>query len=158
MYGEAKVQKDEERNSNVLYLNGTSETFAELPQGFFDGRNTFSISMDMKAEKVDGNFFAFSIGQDSKKYLFMKPTQDAIKSVITTGSWGSENGFTEKTGTSVKDTWLHLTLIVDGIDMKLYLDDQLIGHNKNVKREIVELGKELKSYLGRSFYNGDTLF
>ena len=51
MYGEAKVQKDEERNSNVLYLNGTSETFAELPQGFFDGRNTFSISMDMKAEK-----------------------------------------------------------------------------------------------------------
>ena len=158
MYGEAKVQKDEERNSNVLYLNGTSETFAELPQGFFDGRNTFSISMDMKAEKVDGNFFAFSIGQDSKKYLFMKPTQDAIKSVITTGSWGSENGFTEKTGTSVKDTWLHLTLIVDGIDMKLYLDDQLIGHNKNVKREIVELGKELKSYLGRSFYNGDTYF
>ena len=114
--------------------------------------------MDMKAEKVDGNFFAFSIGQDSKKYLFMKPTQDAIKSVITTGSWGSENGFTEKTGTSVKDTWLHLTLIVDGSDMKLYLDDQLIGHNKNVKREIVELGKELKSYLGRSFYNGDTYF
>ena len=42
--------------------------------------------------------------------------------------------------------------------MKLYLDDQLIGHNKNVKREIVELGKELKSYLGRSFYNGDTYF
>ena len=35
MYGEAKVQKDEERNSNVLYLNGTSETFAELPQGIF---------------------------------------------------------------------------------------------------------------------------
>ena len=51
-----------------------------------------------------------------------------------------------------------MTLIVDGIDMKLYLDDQLIGHNKNVKREIVELGKELKSYLGRSFYNGDTYF
>ena len=31
---EDKGAKDEERNSNVLYLNGTSETFAELPQGF----------------------------------------------------------------------------------------------------------------------------
>ena len=57
----------------------------------------------MKAEKVDGNFFAFSIGQDSKKYLFMKPTQDAIKSVNNNWIMGKrKNGFTEKREQSVK--------------------------------------------------------
>ena len=36
--------------------------------------------------------------------------------------------------------------------MKLYLDDQLIGHNENVVNEMSNLGKNLKAYLGKSFY------
>lgn len=158
MNGKAKLQKDAEQDSNVLYLDGSDDTFAALPEGFFDGRNTFSLSMDVKAEDVSGNYFTFAIGQDSNRYYFLKPTADSVKSVITSSSWGGEKGFTEKLNTQVKDQWLHLTLIMDGTDMKLYLDDQLIGHNENVVNEMSNLGKNLKAYLGKSFYGEDKCF
>ena len=158
MNGKAKLQKDAEQDSNVLYLDGSDDTFAALPEGFFDGRNTFSLSMDVKAEDVSGNYFTFAIGQDSNRYYFLKPTADSVKSVITSSSWGGEKGFTEKLNTQVKDQWLHLTLIMDGTDMKLYLDDQLIGHNGNVVNEMSNLGKNLKAYLGKSFYGEDKCF
>ena len=156
--GNAQLVKDETTGSQVLSLDGSNGTYAAFPEGFFDGRNTFSISMDIKAEKVSGNYFAFAIGQDSTKYYFLKPTADSIKSVITTGSWGSEKGFTEKLSTAIQDQWLHLTLIMDGTDMKLYLGDQLIGHNENVQNEMTDLGKNVKAYLGKSFYSGDGYF
>lgn len=158
MSGNANVQKDTEKNSDVLYLDGSDNTFVAFPEGFFDGRNTFSISMDVKAEDVSGNYFAFAIGQDSNRYYLLKPTADSVKSVLTTSSWGGEKGFTEKINTQVQDKWLHLTLIMDGTDMKLYLDDQLVGHNENVGNEMTDLGKNLKAYLGKSFYGGDKYF
>ena len=101
--GNAQLVKDETTGSQVLSLDGSNGTYAAFPEGFFDGRNTFSISMDIKAEKVSGNYFAFAIGQDSTKYYFLKPTADSIKSVITTGSWGSEKGFTEKLSTAIQN-------------------------------------------------------
>lgn len=156
--GNAQLIKDETTGSQVLSLDGSNGTYAAFPEGFFDGRNTFSISMDIKAEKVSGNYFAFTIGQDSNKYYFLKPTQDSIKSVITTGSWSGEKGFTKKLDTEIQNQWLHLTLIMNGTDMKLYLGDQLIGHNENVQNEMSDLGKNLKAYLGKSFYGEDGYF
>ena len=72
--GNAQLVKDKQTGSQVLSLDGSNGTYAAFPEGFFDGRNTFSISMDIKAEKVSGNYFAFAIGQDSTKYYFLKPT------------------------------------------------------------------------------------
>lgn len=44
--GNATYVKDSEKNSQVLYLDGTTGTFAAFPQGFFDGRNNnVSISI-----------------------------------------------------------------------------------------------------------------
>lgn len=156
--GNAQLIKDETTGSQVLSLDGSNGTYASFPEGFFDGRNTFSISMDIKAEKVSGNYFAFTIGQDRNKYYFLKPTQDSIKSVITTGSWSGEKGFTAELDTEIQNQWLHLTLIMNGTDMKLYLGDQLIGHNENVQNEMSDLGKNLKAYLGKSFYGEDGYF
>ena len=42
--------------------------------------------------------------------------------------------------------------------MKLYLGDQLIGHNENVQNEMTDLGKNVKAYLGKSFYSEDGYF
>ena len=42
--------------------------------------------------------------------------------------------------------------------MKLYLGDQLIGHNENVQNEMTDLGKNVKAYLGKSFYREDGYF
>jgi hypothetical protein len=65
--GNATYIKDEEKNSKVLYLDGTANTFASFPTGFFDGRDTVTISMDIKAETVSGNFFTFAVGKDNQK-------------------------------------------------------------------------------------------
>ena len=62
MNGKAKLQKDAEQDSNVLYLDGSDDTFAALPEGFFDGRNTFSLSMDVKAEDVMTDFTESAVG------------------------------------------------------------------------------------------------
>ena len=159
IYGNAKIQSDEAAGSKVLYLDGSTDTYAAFPQGFFDGRNKFSVSMDMKAETLNGNFFAFAIGQNNNKYLFMRPNNDgSLKSVITTGSYGSEKGFTEGKGTVAQNKWIHLTLIMDGVNMKLYVDDKLIGENKNVGNEIADLGRNVLAYLGKSFYSEDGYF
>ena len=156
--GKAAYQKDTTTGSNVLYLDGSDNTYASFPKGFFDGRNKFSISMDMRADKIDGNFFAFAIGQDDQKYYFMRPTSDgSLKSVITIGSYGSEKGFTEGKGTVKAGEWIHVTLVMDGKNMKLYAGENLIGENANTVK-ISKLGKEVLAYLGKSFYGPDAYF
>lgn len=77
--------------------------------------------MDVKPEKVDGDFFTFTFGQDSNKYYFLKTSKDSLKSVMTTRSYGREFGFTQKVEEPVKDQWLHLTVVMDDGTMKLYL-------------------------------------
>ena len=51
LYGSATYAQDAEKGQ-VLYLDGTSSTYAQLPTGFFDGRNKMTISMDVKARKL----------------------------------------------------------------------------------------------------------
>lgn len=56
--GNATYVMDREKNSQVLYLDGTSDTFVSFPQGFFDGMSTVTISMDIKPITVSGDFFS----------------------------------------------------------------------------------------------------
>ena len=55
LFGNAQILYDEEKDSNVLYLDGTEGTYAELPQGLFDGADQLTISMDVKPETTEAN-------------------------------------------------------------------------------------------------------
>lgn len=156
--GNAAIKEGQDGSGNALYLDGSNGTFAELPVGFFDGRDTFSISMDVKPEKVDGNFFTFTFGQDSNKYYFLKTSKDSLKSVMTTHSYGREFGFTQKVEELVKDQWLHLTVVMDDGTMKLYLGENLMAEQNDIPISVKDLGVGLKSYLGKSFYENDAYF
>lgn len=154
--GNAAVK--EENGSNVLYLDGTSGTFASLPTGFFDGRNKFTISMDVKPEKVDGNFFTFAVGKDSNKYLFMRQKSGSIKSVITSGSWSAEQGVDQSVDQTLLNEWQNITIVKEAGKMSLYLNGEKIAEKTGMSTDVTDLGKDLKAYLGKSFYSADGYF
>ncbi|MBS6212398.1 MAG: Ig-like domain-containing protein, partial [Proteus hauseri] len=155
IYGNAAYVEDQVKG-NVLYLNGTKGTYAELPQGFFDGRNKMTISMDVKAEMVDGDFFTFGIGKNSNRYLLLKTQNTQSRVSITTGSYGSEQTASGTTS-AIKGKWMNITMVVTPDKITVYKDGKLLGEQK-VTVKMAELGTNLFAYLGRSLYSKDNYF
>ncbi len=156
LYGNAEVVYDEERESYVLQLDGTTGAYGAFPQGFFDGRNTMTISMDVKSNMDSGNFFTFAYGKDSTYYNFMRVRGTAVRDALTTTSWENE---AEVTGTGVAaGKWQKVVIVIDGTTMKLYLDGGLVDTNDNTGITTSALGTDLLGYLGKSFYSDDKYF
>lgn len=156
LFGNAAYTTDAQMGS-VLYLNGSSNTYAAFPTGFFDGRNKFTISFDMKAKTVSGNFFNLAIGKNSTKYLFLRSRDTDARLALTTNSYGSEEAVTA-TVDSIQNTWVNYTVVVNGDAMSLYKDGLLAGTATGMKNRIQDLGKNLLAYLGKSFYDADSYF
>ncbi|WP_299090228.1 family 43 glycosylhydrolase [uncultured Metabacillus sp.] len=155
--GNATYVKDEDKNSKVLYLDGSANTFAAFPTGFFDGRDTVSISMDIKAETVSGNFFTFTVGKNNQKYMFLRTRDTEIRNAITVNSWSSEQEV--KTNTpSIKSKWMNIKLVMTPTSMKMYKNGILAAENNNVTVAMKDLGADLSGFLGKSFYSGDQYF
>jgi len=157
LYGNATYVTDSEKNSQVLYLDGTSNTYAEFPQGFFEGRDTFSISMDIKPETVSGNFFTFTIGKNNTKYMFLRTRDTEIRNAITVNSWTAEQE-AKATTSSIKGKWMNIKLVITPTSMKIYKDGEMIAENNNLTISISDLGIDLLAYLGKSFYSADLYF
>ena len=158
LYGNATYVTDSEKNSQVLYLDGTNNTYAAFPQGFFDGRDTFSISMDIKPETVTGNFFTFTIGKNNIKYMFLKTSETQIRNAITVNSYQNEQEVKGNLPSSIKSKWMNIKLIITPTSMTIYKDGVLLAENKNVTIKTSDLGTDLLAYLGKSFYSGDAYF
>ena len=151
IFGSAKVVYDEEKGSNVLQLDGSSGGYAQLPTGFFDGRDTMSISMDVKSNLGSGNFFTFTYGKDSTSYDFLRVRGTEVRNAITTAGWQNER---EVKGTgAVTGTWQKIDLVIDGVTMKLYIDGLLVSENDNTGITTSNFGAGVISYLGKSFYD-----
>ena len=150
LYGKAQVVFDEETKSNVLKLDGSEGAYAEIPQGFFDNRNFMSISMDVKSEKDSGNFFTFAYGKDSTKYNFLRVRGTEVRNAITTGSYTAEKDV--KASGALTGKWQNVVIVIEGVNMKLYLDGSLVDENKNTEVITAALGTDLLAYLGKSFY------
>lgn len=151
MFGNAKVVYDEERGSNVLQLDGSSDTYGQLPTGFFDGRDKMTISMDVKSEMSSGAFFTFTYGKNNTVYDFLRIRGTEVRNAITTNSYGSEQevkGAGASTG-----TWQKVDIVIDGTNMKLYVDGALLSENENIGITTSAMGTGIISYLGKSFYN-----
>ncbi|WP_171682917.1 family 43 glycosylhydrolase [Paenibacillus planticolens] len=155
--GNAKVVFDQEKNSQVLYLDGSSGTFAAFPQGFFDGRDAVTISMDVKPVTVSGSFFTFTIGKNTTKYMFLKTMDTQIRNAITMGSYSYEEE-AKATTASIANKWMNIKLVMTPTTMTMYKDGVLFAQNNNLNVPISYLGKDVLAYLGKSFYSADAYF
>ena len=146
--GTAAVVDDADRGK-ILKLDGTTDSFAAFPQGFFDNRDYMTVSMDVKTEST-GNHFTFTFGKDNTTYFFSKYSTDGtLNSRISTGSWGAE----KKTDAKVADgDWKKVTWVFAGRDLTVYADGEQVAKNSDLGLFVGDLGKDLLGYLGKSFY------
>ena len=151
MFGNAKIAYDEEKGSNVLQLDGSSGGYAQLPTGFFDGRDTMTISMDVKSNLGSGNFFTFTYGKNSTSYDFLRVRGTEVRNAITTAGWQNEREV--KGNGAVTGTWQKIDIVIDGVTMKLYIDGLLVSENDNTGITTSNFGTGVISYLGKSFYD-----
>ena len=151
--GNAVYRYDEEKQSNVLYLDGTTGTYAQLPDGLFDGLDNMTVTMDIKPESTQDFHFDFTVGQDNNRYLFLRIRDNEIRTSITSRGNGQEKSAVSS-GSGILGRWMKVTLVMENHKMTLYIDGKKAAEQKGVGvRNISELGSNLISYLGKSFYN-----
>ena len=139
----------------ALRLDGTTNGFASFPTGFFDGRSTMTVSMDVKSERTGGNFFTFALGADSTKYYFLRVRGGEVRSAITQNSWQNESAVT---GAVTSGQWHRVDVVFDGTTMTVFADGVKLGENTTLNATVEQLGTNLAGYLGKSFYTGDAFF
>jgi len=153
-HGTARVETDPERGS-ALRVDGSAGGYAAFPTGFFDGRDTMTVSMDVRSELSSGNFFTFALGADNQRYYFLRLRGSELRSAITTTSWQNESAVT---GSLSPGEWHRVDVVLDGRTMTVYVDGVRLGENTDLGATVGELGSGLAGYLGRSFYSEDRYF
>ncbi|WP_137843056.1 family 43 glycosylhydrolase [Microbacterium sp. 2FI] len=153
-FGTAAVA-EEATQGDALRLTGAANGYAGFPTGFFDGRSTMTVSMDVKSERTSGNFFTFTFGRDTTDYYFFRVRGGDVRSAITAASWQSESAVTT---TVASGEWHRYDVVFEGTKMTLYVDGVKAGENAALSTSVGELGDDLLGYLGRSFYSGDAFF
>ncbi|MFB6317463.1 LamG-like jellyroll fold domain-containing protein [Saccharicrinis sp. FJH54] len=149
VFGNATYVTDPEKGQ-VLWLDGTSNTYLAFPEAFFDGRSNMTVNMDIRPESDAFYHFTFTIGQNNIKYMFLRTRDNEIRNAITTQSYSKE-GQVLNSG-SFKGKWINIKIVMEGHIMSLYLDNVLVDKNSFV-RSVSDLGTTLKAYLGKSFYS-----
>lgn len=157
--GNAKVVYSDEKQSNVLSLDGTDGTYFEFPENIFDRQDTFTLSFDVKDNnpKDRDNHMTFAVGQDDQQYYFFKTAPTYYRSAITITSWQYEQA--AATGTiEIPEGWAHINLVVEPKKIAIYKNGVKIAENA-VDKTISHLGLEgLKAYLGKSMYAADPYY
>jgi len=154
LYGNATYANDATKGQ-VLYLDGTTNTYLAFPKGFFDGRSNMTISMDIRPECDATYFFTLAIGLNNYKYLFLRTKAAQVRTAITTLSYGKEREVV--TTGSFKSRWFNIKIVMEGHKMSMYIDNTLVDTTDYV-RSISDLGTNLLGYLGKSFYSSDSYF
>lgn len=152
--GTAAVATDAAKGK-ALRLDGTANGFASFPAGFFDGRSTMTVSMDVRSELTSGNFFTFALGADTSRYYFLRLRGGDVRSAITQTSWQNESAVT---GTVASGQWHRVDVVFAGAKMTVYADGVKLGENAALGTTVGDLGTGLAGYLGKSFYSGDASF
>ena len=161
--GAVYVQDDS--YGQVLYLDGDSgdsmgghDSYLSFPEGFFDGMDSMTISMDVNEVSRTGNYFTFAIGQDRNDYFFLKTEPTTLKLAITTNTWRGEQVATASGAyPNNSRTWMNIKLVVTPDRISMYRNGELIAE-QNVTVSMSDLGEDLKAYLGKSFYEEDMYF
>lgn len=152
--GTAAIANDAEKGS-ALKLTGAANGFASFPTGFFDGRNTMTVSMDVKSERTSGNFFTFAFGQNQDRYSFLRVRGGEARTAITKATWQAES---DVTGSISSGQWHKYDLVYDGKTLRMYIDGVKVDENLALNASVSELGSNLVGYLGKSLYSADGYF
>lgn len=153
LYGNAKVV-DNARMGKVLSLDGTTNTYLEIPQGALDGRNSITVSMDV-LNNTSGNYFTFTMGRNNTYYFFTKMKDNGLKGAITTSSYQNEDIAESSDKSALNGQWKNATVTIDENAMRVYIDGTLAAENTSLSNKVSELGKNILAYIGKSFYSGD---
>ena len=155
----AYVQDDS--YGQVLYLDGDDgdymgghDSYLEFPQGFFDGKDSLTVSFDVNEVTRTGNYFVFTIGQDLDKYIFLKIEPTAMRASITTNRYlGEQTASYSSVYPNSSRTWMNIKLVITEDNISIYRNGELIAE-QDVTISISDLGDNLKAYIGKSFYDG----
>lgn len=155
--GNAKIENDPEKG-NVLTLDGTDGTYFKFPENTFHRRNTFTLSMDVKSNMTDGNYFTFAVGSDTDHYYYFKDADKSLKSAITIAGYSNEDTAQCDLEESSAGQWARIALVVEPTRISVYRNGALMGE-KETNWTISHLGVDgLDAYLGKSFFEADSYF
>lgn len=155
LFGRANVQHVPAIKSRALHLMG-SNGYLKFPDGFFDNRDTMTISMDVCSLMDNENFFTVAIGKDTTNYLFLRTRSGELRYAITKGSWGAEDDVAASG--EFKEAWVNVTLVLDQNSMYLYINGECVDAQTNLRAKISDFGTGVLGYIGKSFYDGDKYF
>ncbi len=155
-YGSAAVVYDGDKSSNALYLDGTDCTYAQMPTGFFDGKDTMTVLLDVKPDGSSGNFFTFAFGLDNTRYSFLRIRGTEVRNAITQNQYYNEREVNANLDYS--NAWMHIAVVFDGTTEKLYVNGVLAAENQSTGVTVSDLGSNLLGYIGKSLYDGDSYF
>ncbi len=152
--GNMKLFGNADTSKKTLTLDGTADTYAQLPDGILDSCTDYTIIMDAKSDST-GDFFTFALGRDNVDYAFFKIARDHFRFATTTDSWGGESGMRYNLdGTQ----WHRYMLVVNGATARLYVDGMLVSETTELTSLVSEMGTGLNCYIGKSFYEADVNF
>lgn len=151
--GNASIYYDEIMGK-ILALDGTADSYAQLPDGILDGCTDYTIVMDAKSDST-GDFFTFALGQDNIKYAFFKIARDHFRFATTLDTWRGESGLRHDLDAA---SWHKYVFVVKGATAELYIDGKLAAHTAALTTLAKDMGSSLLCYIGKSFYPEDTNF
>ncbi len=156
--GNAKVEYNEERDSNVLVLDGTNSYF-EFPEGIFDKQSTFTLSFDVLNDNSATSNMTFSVGTGEEQYAFFKINDTTMRSALTISGWSYEEKAISNDLGSLTDTWMHIDMVVEPDTITVYKDGVQVAQNSSMTKTIYHLAEEgLNAYLGKSMFAADPYF
>lgn len=154
LYGKATYVTDPVKGQ-VLYLDGTTGTYGEIPKGLLDNKNQLTLVMDVKSSLTSGNFFTFAIGKNDQKYFFLRARGSELYGAITKATWGGEQ---KMSGSMTAGEWSKVVMVLDDNSMTMYINGLLVKQVTGLTTKITDFGTEVLTYLGKSFYSGDGYF
>ena len=151
-------------NGVTITGSGKLQSYISLPTTMFDGQDNLTISFWAKDTGTDAsrNQAVFSFGSGTSadpntsnvyKYLLINTSnKTSLKTVMTKNSWKGESGFTTECNYP-KNTWAQITCVLNGTNLTLYKDGELIG-TKNTGVKVSDFGTNRIAYIGNSIWGG----
>lgn len=126
----ASLVSDNEKESKVLYLNGTAGSYMEFDAPKDENNKVleeYTVSFDVK-NQTTGNFFNFYIGDGSSNrtginYLGVKATDSIL---ISTKDASTEKKVT-LAASGIQNNWCHFDIVVSNGIVQVYVDNVLKG-------------------------------
>ncbi len=137
-------------SGGVLTLDGSEGGYFSLPDGIFDRRDTFTVSMDVKVDTPENFFFTFGVGNNNSDYLFLRTKKDSLRAALTITGNVYEEGV--ESAAAIGESWHNYTVVGTPDKLSLYLDGKLIGESA-VTKTLYHLGEGLAVNLGKSTWN-----